>query len=138
MWTCPRCARTFAARNQTHNCRPLGDLEHHFAGKDPVVREIFDAVLGALPGPVEILPEKTRIALQVRMSFAAFVPRLHWLDGHVVLAELLAGKRFTKVETYSRHNVVHFFRLRTPAEVDEEVTDWLSRAYAVGRGDHRR
>ncbi|HET6294801.1 MAG TPA: hypothetical protein VFG33_15570 [Kribbella sp.] len=37
-----------------------------------------------------------------RASFAAFMPRLHWLDGHVVLAERLESPRFTKVEVYLR------------------------------------
>jgi len=47
LWVCPRCARTFAARNQTHTCRPLGDLDRHLAGKDAEVRRAFDAVLAA-------------------------------------------------------------------------------------------
>lgn len=45
-----------------------------------------------------VLPEKTRIALQVRMSFAAFTPRNRWLDGHVVLARELASSRFRRVQ----------------------------------------
>jgi hypothetical protein len=88
LWVCLRCGRTFANRNQTHACRPLADLDQHFTGKDPLVRAAFDAVLTEVRrlGPVTVLPQSTRIALHVRMSFAAFVPRRHWLDGHVVLA----------------------------------------------------
>jgi hypothetical protein len=37
-------------------------------------------------GPVSVPSEKTRIALHVRMSFAAFMPRKDWLSGHRVLA----------------------------------------------------
>jgi hypothetical protein len=53
----------------------------------PAVRATFDAVLAAVLalGPVEVLAEKSRIALQVRMSFAALMPRRHWLNGHLVL-----------------------------------------------------
>jgi len=50
-------------------------------------------------GPVTVLPEKTRIAFQVRMSFAQVSPHRHWLDGHVVLARRLAvgsGRSFDK------------------------------------------
>ena len=86
LWQCPRCGRNFANRNQTHTCRPLSDLDQHFVGKEAAVRQTFDAILGLVSeiGPVSVLSEKTRIALQVRMSFAAFVPRRSWLDGHVV------------------------------------------------------
>ena len=53
----------------------------------PEVRARFDAILAAVEalGPVQVLAEKTRIAFQVRMSFAAFMPRRRWLDGHLVL-----------------------------------------------------
>jgi hypothetical protein len=138
MWRCDRCGRTFAHRNQTHTCRPLGSLDAHFVGKDPAVRATFDRIVEVVRalGPVEVLPEKTRIALHTRMSFAAFTPRLHWLDGHVVLAEQLDSPRFRKVEVYSARNVLHAFRLREAAEVDDEVVAWLTAAYAVGRQEH--
>jgi hypothetical protein len=64
------------------------------------------------------------------------VAHIHWLDGHVVLAERLESPRFTKVEVYSPRNILHAFRLREPAEVDAEFVDWLTRAYAVGRQHH--
>src|SRR6516225_9786614 len=107
MWTCPRCGRTFANRNQTHTCAPLSDVERHFERSEPAVRAAFDRLLAAVRtlGPVEVLPEKTRIALHVRMSFAALMPRRRWLDGHLILARSIEHPRFRKVEIYSPRNV---------------------------------
>lgn len=138
LWRCERCGRTFANRNQTHTCAPLGDLDRHFAGKDPSVRSTFNRIVAAVStlGPVEVLPEKSRIALHVRMSFAAFMPRQHWLDGHLVLARRLDSPRFRKVETLSPRNVVHAFRLNGPEQVDGEFTTWLAEAYRVGQQAH--
>lgn len=138
LWSCSGCGRTFANPNQSHTCRPLGELDAHFAGKDPAVRETFDRVVELVRalGPVDVLAEKTRIALHARMSFAAFTPRVHWLDGHVVLAARFESERFTKVEVYSARNVLHAFRLHDPAEVDGEVAEWFRLAYAVGRQEH--
>jgi hypothetical protein len=138
MWVCPSCGRAFANRNQTHTCRPIGDLDSHFEGKEPSVRATFDRLLQQAEklGPLTVLPEKTRIALQVRMSFAAFVPRRRWLDGHVILDRRLDSPRFRRIETYSPQNVLHAFRLQGPQEVDEEVAGWLARAYAVGEQRH--
>lgn len=140
MWACPRCARTFANRNQTHTCAPLGDLDTHFAGVEPNVRATFDRVLDVVAelGPVTVLPEKTRIALHVRMSFAAFMPRKRWLNGHLVLARRAESERFRHVEEFSPRNVLHAFRLTTPDEVDEEFATWLAESYRVGRQDHLR
>jgi hypothetical protein len=116
----------------------LVPLERHFEGRDPAVRETFDRLLAAVReiGPVTVLPERTRIALHVRMSFAALFPRQRWLDAHVVLARRLDSPRFRRIDTYSPRNVVHLFRLAGPDEVDDEVRSWLAEAYEVGRQHH--
>jgi hypothetical protein len=134
MWACPECGRTFANRNQTHTCAPLGGLDRHFARAAPAVRAAFDQALAVVRhlGPVEVLPEKTRIALHARMSFAAFMPRRRWLNGHLVLARRIDSPRFLRVEAYSPHNVVHTFRLTSPADVDREFAAWLAEAYQGG------
>jgi len=140
MWTCPKCERAFANRNQVHTCAALGDLDRHFAGAAPAVRDTFDRVLDAVRelGPFDVLPEKTRIALHARMSFAAFMPRRGWLTGHLVLARHATSPRFLRVETVSPRNVVHTFRLNSAADVDDEFVGWLAEAYQVGIQQHLR
>jgi hypothetical protein len=138
LWECPRCGRTFANANQTHTCAALGDLDRHFAACDPAVLATFDrvrAIVDAL-GPVSVLAEKSRIAFHVRMSFAAFMPRRTWLDGHLVLARRIDSPRFRRIEVYSPRNILHAFRLTGPAEIDEEFAGWLAEAYEVGAQRH--
>lgn len=139
LWHCKKCGRRFAIRNQSHACGRY-DLEHHFRGKRPEVRELFDQVVALIRtlGPVRILPEKTRIAFQVRMSFAQVTPRTNWLDGHVVLARRLNDPRFRQVQTISPRNHVHTFRLTTPRDLDWQFRQWLAEAYAVGEQRHIR
>ena len=137
MWRCPACARRFANRNQTHACGRY-DLREHCEGRSPDVVETFerfrDEVLRC--GPSAVLPERTRIAFQTRMSFAAVTLRKRWLDGHVVLAKRLCSKRFRDVQTFSPRNVVHAFRLAGPEDVDDEVSSWIAQAYLVGLQRH--
>jgi hypothetical protein len=137
LWRCPDCKRYFANRNQTHSCG-RHELAAHFDGKPAEIRAIFDAVLDLIRrcGPVTVLPEKTRIAFQVRMSFAQLTPRLRWVDGHVVLARRLEHPRFRRIDTISPRNHVHHFRLTSLLEVDGEVKKWLAEAYAVGQQRH--
>ena len=113
-------------------------LKDHFVGREPQVVETFQKLLAAAEksGPVTVLPEKTRIAFQVRMSFAAFTLKRRWIDGHVVLARRLDSSRFTRFEFFSPRNQLHAFRLRAPAEVDDEVEAWLAEAYLVGEQKH--
>jgi hypothetical protein len=110
-------------------------LDRHFARSDPAVRATFDRVLELL-GPVEVLPEKSRIALHVRMSFAAFMPRRHWLDGHLVLATTEDHPTFRRIEVFSPRNVLHAFRLHGPQDVDDAFVRLLRHAYRVGEQRH--
>ena len=138
LWPCPRCKRLFANRNQSHTCARLQNLDHHFRDKPPEIRTLYDRFVSAVKalGPVKILPEKTRIAFQVRMSFAQITPRRRWLDGHVVLARRLEHPRFRRIETFSPRNHVHVFRIQSPGEIDAELRGWLREAYAVGEQQH--
>ena len=137
MWTCPECGRSFANRNQSHFCSHVR-LEEHFKGRGPLVVATFERLLEAArrSGPVTVLPEKTRIAFQVRISFAAFTLRRRWVDGHAVLARRLENPRFRRIDFISPRNQVHVFRLNQPADVDGEVEAWLKEAYSVGEQRH--
>jgi len=61
MWTCPKCGRGFANRNQFHFCSTRS-LDEHFVGRDPNVVATFQRLLAAAEksGPVTVVPEKTR------------------------------------------------------------------------------
>jgi hypothetical protein len=136
LWSCGVCGRVFANRNQSHACG-RHRLESHFEGKLPQVRGIYDAFLAMLEGfgPVTVLPEKTRIAFQTRMSFAQLTVRRHWVLGHFVLARRVETPLFTRVETISPRNHVHHFRLDDAADV-ERFRDLARQAYAVGLQEH--
>ena len=139
LWKCAKCGREFANRNQSHACGRY-DLAHHFRGKSKEIRQLFDAVAAAIRelGPVRVLPEKTRIAFQVRMSFAQVTPRQRWLDGHVVLARRLEHPRFRQIESFSPRNHMHVFRLSHVDEVDADFRAWIAEAYRVGEQKHLR
>jgi hypothetical protein len=136
LWRCLACGRTFANANQSHACG-RHDLESHFEGRDPAIRAIHERFAAMLSGfgPVEILPEKTRIAFHVRMSFAQLTIRRRWVLGHLVLARRVEDPLFAKVETMSARNHVHHFRLDDPGDV-ERLRDYAREAYAVGRQEH--
>ena len=137
LWRCPTCRRVFANRHQSHACG-RHTLAHHFRGKPPAIRALFNAVVAAVRanGPVRVLPEKTRIAFQVRMSFAQITPRQRWLDGHVVLARRLEHPRFRRIETFSPRNHLHAFRLADASDIDDDFRAWLAEAYLVGDQQH--
>jgi hypothetical protein len=125
LWRCQKCRREFPNRNQSHACG-RSRLADHFQGKPPQIRALFDAVVAAIRsiGPVRILPEKTGIAFQVRMSFAQVTPRR------------LEHPRLRRTETFSPRNHMHVFRLSEPGEIDGDFRAWLAEAYRVGEQRH--
>jgi Domain of unknown function (DUF5655) len=139
LWRCPECGRSFANRNQPHSCSNI-DLQSHFTGKSEKVRELFDELVALIKetGPVKILPEKTRIAFQVRMSFIAVQVRRNHLIGHFVFGRRVEHPRFLRIETFSPRNHLHAFRINSVAELDDEFAAWIREAYAVGEQKHLR
>jgi hypothetical protein len=137
LWKCPKCGRLFANRNQSHFCSHY-TLREHLAGKSPSAIALFRDFekLVKRCGPVRVVPEKTRIAFQVRMSFAAVSLRRDRIVGHVVLARRLENPRFTKIEYISPRNHVHSFCFYSRKELDREVLAWLREAYRVGQQRH--
>ena len=140
LWRCPACRRTFANRNQTHSCGTVRSLDELFAGKPARVRALFDAVYAAVKacGPVTVLPEKSRIAFHVRMSFMVVSVQQSGLRGHFVFAAVHRHPRFTKVQTFSPRNHVHEFRVSAVADIDTSFKAWVAEAYAVGEQQHLR
>jgi hypothetical protein len=137
MWKCEGCGRRFANRNQSHFCGRY-TLREHLRGRTPEALGIFRAFVKTARqcGRVRILPEKTRIAFQVRMGFAAVMFRRDGLNGHLVLAARTENPRFVKIETISPRNHVHHFRLRSPGDLDSEFAGLLREAYRVGQQLH--
>ena len=101
---------------------------------------MFDVLVAMIKkcGPVKILPEKTRIAFQVRMSFIAVQLRRDYLIGHFVFARRVEHPRFSRIETFSPRNHLHAFRLDNLDDLDEEFAAWIREAYRVGEQKHLR
>jgi hypothetical protein len=137
LWNCPECGRGFANRNQSHFCG-RHSLDHHFEGKTAEARAIFEAFVSLLNefGPVTVLPEKTRVAFQVRMSFAAVCVRRTYLIGHLVLARRVEDPLFTRVDTISPRNHVHHFRITRVSDMNAAFKRYAKDAYAVGEQKH--
>jgi hypothetical protein len=133
LWKCARCGRRFANRNQSHFCSRHA-LAEHLRGRDPRVIALYRRFVQMVRrcGRVSILPEKTRIAFQVRMSFAVVSFRRNKLRGHVVLARRLENPRFLRIDTISPRNHVHHFELRSRNDLDREFLGFLREAYRVG------
>ena len=138
MWRCPTCGQTFVSRNLPHSCQVVA-LDEHFAGSEPGVREVFDALVAAVEenGPVTVNATKSRVSFQVRMRFAGIErPRRDHLVATFVLTRPLDSARLKRVEHIPPYYYVHRIALRSSEEIDGELRAWLAEAYQVGEQRH--
>lgn len=113
-------------------------VENHFSSKDPIVREIYDSVLKAIRkfGSVLEEPKKTSIHLVNSSALAGVATRKDSLILTVKSDRKLASPRIHKSEQVSASRYHHEVKLRSPAEVDDQLIDWLRDAYKLS-SNHR-
>ncbi len=138
LWRCRKCGRRFANRNQSHFCGSRRPLREHFAGKPREVRDLFRRVCAAVQacGPVTVLVERSRIAFHARMSFMAVTVQKRGLRGYFVFASVRRHPRFLRIETVSRGNHAHRFRISSVQDIDPVFLSWVAEAYRVGEQRH--
>lgn len=137
LWTCPRFGHRFVTRNMWHSCGRY-DIDAHFAGKDPIVREIFQRLAEAAQqrGPLTAYAQKTRIVFMVRVRFAGLVTGKRWLYLSLWLARRVAHPTLHRVEVFGPRSFYHHFRLTEPTEVDARLESLICEAYAVGKREY--
>lgn len=130
LWRCPPCGRAFKNKNQAHSCvrYSVGD---HFAGKPPVVKNIFDRLQAELEavGPVRITAVKTSINIAGAANFAV----LHVQQGGIKLEftydRPIESERIIRTQHPWESIFVHWVRLASPEDVDEQLIEWLRHSY---------
>jgi hypothetical protein len=137
LWTCPRCGHRFVTRNLWHSCSRY-PLAHHFAGMDPLVRQLYNRFLRVLRdcGPVTVIPQKTRIAIMVRVRFAGAITHKHWLDASLWLTRRAEHPCLRRVEVFGPRSFGCQFRFAALDQIDAGFAALAAEAYAVGRQEH--
>jgi hypothetical protein len=130
-WTCPHCDREFSRAGQSHTCVPGGTVEETFAGRPPVQREIYDALMSRLDGLGEIYVDAVGVGvfLSHEAKFAEARPRARGLALYLILPRTLAHPRVSRKERISARRMGHVLVLTSVADVDDELGDWLAEAY---------
>lgn len=137
LWACPRCGHRFVTAHVWHSCSKY-DLAHHFDGKKAQIRDVFNAFLAAVRkcGPVTVIPQKTRIAIQARVRFAGGMVRRECFDAGLWLTRQAVHPTLIRVEALGPATFIHRFRLREAAQIDAALRRLIREAYRVGCQKH--
>jgi uncharacterized protein DUF5655 len=129
-WTCPVCLRAFAKPGQLHS-HDVVEVDIHFAGRPPALRSTFDALVASVAVGMRVEPLKSVIILSSRTTFGYVTILQDRLRLGIFLDRPLETPRVSSVEHLSAAKVGNVIELRTPADVDDELRDWLTEAYAL-------
>ena len=109
------------------------EIDQHFINREPVVRAIYDRLLGHLAefGDVEARPKKSSIHLTHQTDFAGIHPRKNYLNLEFKTDHPIEHPRVQKSEQVSRNRYHNMVRLDSPDGVDTELLAWLQDSYAL-------
>jgi hypothetical protein len=111
----------------------MNTIEQHFAGKEPRVREIYDALLRASRsfGAFEEEPKKTSIHLARHSAFAGVTTRKDNIILTIKAADDIKDPRVINHQQTSANRWYLDIRLREARDVDGQLKRWLKAAYAL-------
>ena len=134
MWTCPECSRTFKNTHQDHSCI-VTDIESHFVGKQENVKSTFEELLSFVNTleNVTINSVKNAILFTNKTHFLAVKPKKAWLDIEFILEEKVDGFPIHKSVQASKFKWAHFVRLGSVEEVDDQLMEWIIKAYEISK-----
>lgn len=108
-------------------------FSQHFAGKEPIVKSIYDHILKESRkfGKVVEEPKKTSIHLVNKSAFAGVITRKSALILNIKSAAPIQHVRIKKSEQVSASRFHQEVKLISPEEVDSTLIAWLQDAYAL-------
>ena len=114
----------------------MNTIEQHFAGKEPHVRKIYDALLRAARafGPFQEEPKKTSIHLTRKSAFAGVATRKDAVILTIKAAGDIDDPRVVMQQHVSANRWYLDVRLGALKDVDAQLRRWLKAAYEMSGG----
>ncbi|MEP7112303.1 MAG: DUF5655 domain-containing protein [Ilumatobacteraceae bacterium] len=131
-WTCPQCHRQFARNGQGHECAPAMTLEEYFSTGPSFERPIFDAVIAHLRTLGEPFLEPVSVGIFVKRDGVTVLqlrPMTKWVALCLFMPRTIQDRRVSRRPVPSGRVVYTVVNLRSPDEVDEIVTSWITECW---------
>jgi len=111
----------------------ITDLESHFLNKQQQVIDTFVKIKNEVMKfeGVRINSVKNAILFQAKSNFLAVKPKKTHLDIEFVLNEKVEEFPIYKTFQTTKSKYAHFVRLESPEEADEQLIQWLRKAYKI-------
>lgn len=108
-------------------------LDEYFSTGPDFERPVFEAVLAHLEtlGGIHVEPVAVGIFLKSNGSFVELRPMTRWVALSFPLGRVVHHPRIARKPVVAGQRIFHVVNLRDPDDVDEQLKDWLTEAFAV-------
>lgn len=134
MWTCPKCTRKFASKNQWHECstRDVGEL---FIGKPDALVLAFDSLQQEVMKwkPNDLSAAKHSVVFTSKKAWLIVKPMKEVLDLKIYHKNELNSVLIHKSTAYPNKRAYHI-RIASEAEVSQQLLDLLHKGYSYSLG----
>jgi hypothetical protein len=132
-WRCPACDREFGRAHQSHVCVPGNTVDETFAGRPAGQREIYEAIITCLHGfgPLHVDAVKIGVFLYNERKLAEVRPMARSLRLLLILPYVVQTPSVVRRESLSAERVLHYIKLTSVSDVDDELRGWLADAYEL-------
>jgi hypothetical protein len=116
-----------------HVCLPVSSVDDYFAGRPAYEREVYDAVIGHLQtvGEIDVEAATVGILVKRRRTFVELRPKQKWVELLIMLTRPLDDRRVSRRIIVSRGRFAYVFRLRSAADVDDELRELLTESCQI-------
>lgn len=129
LWTCAKCKRTFARKNQSHTCKSI-KLSYLFKKSPESIKNLF-IEFQTLVG--EVIPVKyDAISFAINMKSRRHMGMLFIKNDRIkvefFLPELIKHPRIIKSASLNNSHT-HIVEIFSKEDIDRQLLSWLKQAY---------
>ena len=132
-WTCPKCKRIFAKKNQMHSCR-IYPVQKHLAGKSKLTRDLYRTLKAKIQreiGPIKVESLPCCIHFVSNYTFMCVYAlrdkiRIHFASDHNI-----NNRRIDKAAPIAKTKWMFSIDIDSKKRLDKELIRWLKRSYRL-------
>lgn len=113
-------------------------VEGFLKGKSAAARALWDSLVDLVRtcGDFEFAPAKTRVAFMVRVRFMAVTSVSdRGITFHIWLRQRVESPRFFRIDHPSSNAFIHWARVTSSDQLDDELRELICASYRVGNGE---
>ncbi len=135
MWACPECTRQFKNTNQVHGCYKIS-IESLLDKRSSKIQSLYHHLHNELKLPKyrrEAVPPDV-IFYKTKSTFLAIKLKTKWIEVEFFLDYFLDIPIIKKSLQTSKRRYVYVIAIDEPADVNEELIEWINYSYKLISG----